>query len=212
HELRGFGQLVGFLVVDHELEAADAVRDGDRDIRAARVGGDLDVRVAERVGGQVDDQPAGRGGGAVEAHAHLLAGGAAAAVAADQVAGAPGLRARDGGEVDLDVLAGVAAGGHGRAPAHLDAVEPVERVEQLGVDQRLHEAVALGPAERGVGGGDLGQQAAVGVDEAHDLVRGRVRQHAVDHADGLEGAQRFVVDADAARVVDQRRAFLHHQG
>src|SRR5690606_30563706 len=108
HELRGFGQLVGFVVVDHEFEAPDAVCDGHRDVRARRVGAYLDIGMAERVGGQVDHQPAGGGGGAVEAHAHLLAGGAAAAVAADQVVRAYRLDALGRGDLDIDVITGVA--------------------------------------------------------------------------------------------------------
>ncbi|MNI77992.1 hypothetical protein D3C73_1343330 [compost metagenome] len=38
-----------------------------------------------------------------------------------------------------------------------------------------------------------------------------VRQHVIDQTDGLQGAQRFIVNADGARIVDQRIELLHHQ-
>ena len=74
--------LVGLVVEDHELEAADAVRQPDGHERPDRVGPEVGVRRAQRVVPHVDDQEPGRRGLALERHAHRLAGDAAAAVAA----------------------------------------------------------------------------------------------------------------------------------
>ena len=52
--------LVGLVGVNHELEAANSVRDRDRGVGALRVGADLAVGMSERIVGDVDDQPARR--------------------------------------------------------------------------------------------------------------------------------------------------------
>ena len=90
-------------------------------------------------------------------------------------------------------------------------LEALQTTQQLGVDQRLDEAVALGPAETRVGRRHFGEYPALGVDESQDLVGHGVRQNAVDQADRLERAQRLVVEPDAAGIVDQRVAFFDHQ-
>ena len=59
--------LVGLVVEDHELEAADAVRQPDGHERADRVGAEVGVRRAQRVVAHVDDQEPGRRGLALEA-------------------------------------------------------------------------------------------------------------------------------------------------
>ena len=76
---------------------------------------------------------------------------------------------------------------------------------------RLNEAVALGPAETRIGRGHFGEQPALGVEEPQDLVGHGVRQNAVDETDRLEGANRLVVEPDAARVIDQRGPLVDHQ-
>ena len=89
------------------------------------------------------------------------------------------------------------------SPPNLDVVEAVQPAEQFGVDHRLDEAVALGPAETRVGRCHFGEQPALGVEEPQDLVRHGVRQDAVDQPDGLEGAQCLVVQSDTAGIVDE---------
>ncbi len=91
-------------------------------------------------------------------------------------------------------------------------VESLQAAQQLGIDQRLDEAVALGPAETCIGRRHFGKDPALGVDEAQDLVGHRVRQDLVDQADRLEGAQRLVVEADPAGVVDQAFRVLRRRG
>ena len=91
-------------------------------------------------------------------------------------------------------------------------VESVQPAKQFGVDQGLHEAVALGPAEPRVGRRHLDEQPPVGVEEPQDLVGHGVRQDGVDQSDRLERAQRFVVESDTARIVDQGVALLDDQG
>ena len=50
------------------------------------------------------------------------------------------------------------------------------------------------------------------VEEAQDLVGHRVRQDLFDQADRLEGAQRLVVESDAARIVDEAVPLVDHEG
>ncbi len=90
-------------------------------------------------------------------------------------------------------------------------LESAQTSEQFSIYERLHESVALGPAETRVGRGHFGEHSALGVDETQNLVGHGVRQDAVDQADRLEGAQRLVVQPDPARVVDKRVPFLDHQ-
>lgn len=99
---------------------------------------------------------------------------------------------------------------HPVAPHHLDVVETLETGEELGVDHRLHETIALGPPELGVRWRHLGEQPAFGVEESQNLIGHCMRQDAVDQADRLEGAQRLVVEADTAGVVDEGVALLDH--
>jgi hypothetical protein len=90
-------------------------------------------------------------------------------------------------------------------------LEPLQSAKQLGVDQRLDEAIAFGPPETCVWRGHFGEYPALRVDESQDLVGHGVRKDVLDQADRLEGAQRLVVEPDAARVVDQGVAFFNHQ-
>ena len=90
------------------------------------------------------------------------------------------------------------------APADLDVVETVQPAEQFSIDERLHEAVALGPAETRVGRGHFGEHPTLGVDESQDLVGHRVRQDAIDQSDRLESTQRLVVKPHPAGIIDQR--------
>ena len=202
-EGRILGLFVGLVGVNHELEAANSVGDRDRRIRADGVGADLAVRMAQRIIGDVDDQPAGRRRGAVERHAHQPPGGAAATVAADHVA----CRERSScpsANSTVTPSSRFRAGLHAVSPPHLDMIEAVQAAKQFGVDHRLNEAVALGPAETGVGRRHFGEQSALGVEEPQNLVGHGVRQDVVDQADRLEGAQRLVVEPDTAR--DSRSA------
>jgi hypothetical protein len=66
-------------------------------------------------------------------------------------------------------------------------VETVKPTVQFGVDHRLDESVALGPAETRVRRRHFGEQTSFCVEEAQDLVRHGVRQDTVDQANGLEG-------------------------
>jgi len=96
-------------------------------------------------------------------------------------------------------------------PPNLDVGESVQAAQQLGVNEWLHESVALRPAETRVGWGHFGEHSVLGVDETQDLVGHGVRQDPVDQPDRLEGAQRLVVQPDPARIVDERVAFVDHQ-
>ena len=91
-------------------------------------------------------------------------------------------------------------------------VEAFQAAEQLGIDHRLDETVALGPAESRIRRGHFGEQPALAVEEPQDLVWHGVRQHPVDQTDRLEGAQSLVVEADTARIVDEGVALLDDQG
>ena len=90
--------------------------------------------------------------------------------------------------------------------------EAVQTLEQFGIDEGLNEAVALGPAEPRVRWRHLREQASSAVEEPQDLIRHGVRQHRLDQADALEGAQCLVIEPHPAGIVDQRVAFLGHQG
>ena len=147
----------------------------------------------------------------VEGDAHHPSGHAAAAVAADDVT-----RSHAGGvtvtaELDGHCIGGFFAGRHRTVPPHLDVFESVQTSEQFGVDERLHEAVALRPAETCIGRGHFGKHPALGVDETQNLVGHGVRQDTVDQAYRLEGAQRLVVQSHPTRVVDECVSFLDHQ-
>ena len=78
------------------------------------------------------------------------------------------------------------------------------------VDFRLDEAVLAVPAEllglRVVDEDDLSGT----VDQAHDVLRVGVRPDRVHQTDGLDGAEGFVVQTDAAWVVDQIIPGLEH--
>ena len=210
-EGRIFGLLIGLVGVNHELEPANSVRDRDRGIGACRVGADFTVGMAERIVGDVDDQPAGRRGGAVERHPHQPASGAPATVAADHVAGQHSLRPTLAVKFDGDRVGRLGVRRQGPAPLHVDVLEALQSTKQFGVDQRLDEPVALGPAETRVGRSHFGKYPALGVDKSQNLVGHGVRQNVVDQADRLERAQRLVVQPDAAGIVDQRVAFFDHQ-
>ena len=133
------------------------------------------------------------------------------AVAADDVT-----RPHTGGvafaaQLDGHRVGGLRARGHRAVPPHLDVLESLQTAQQFGVDQRLHEAIALGPAETRIGRGHFGKYPALGVEETQNLVGYGVRQDPVDQTDRLEGAQRLVVQSDPARVVDERVPLLDHQ-
>ena len=93
-------------------------------------------------------------------------------------------------------------------PEQLDALESIEPVAENAVDERLDEAVAPGPAELHLGRRHPGELSTALVDVDDQLVRNDVLEDLVDETDRLEHAQRFVVHADAARVVDQVLAAL----
>ena len=78
-------------------------------------------------------------------------------------------------------------------PANLDVVEAVQAAQQFGIDERLHEAVALRPTETRIRRRHFGEHPPLGVDETQDLVGHRVRQDPVDQTDRLKGPQRLVV-------------------
>ena len=107
--------LVGLVGVNHELEAANSVGDGDRGVRPRRIGAHLAVGMAERIVGEVDDEPARRRGGALERHAHQPPRRAAAAVAADDVA--RGDRIGLAGDADRTPSRGLLARLHRATPA-----------------------------------------------------------------------------------------------
>ena len=173
--------LVGLVGVNHELESANSVRDRDRGVRTFRVGTDLAVRVAERIVGDVDHQPPRRRRRSVEGHSHHPAGHAAAAVAADDVARPHATVSPSWSTLPPhSTVTASAACAHeviGSVPPHLDVLESVQSAQQFGVDERLHEAIALRPAETRVGRGHFGKHATLGVDEAQNLVGHRVRQY-----------------------------------
>ena len=73
-------------------------------------------------------------------------------------------------EFDRHTVIGFRAAFHPPVPGHLDVVESVQPDQQFGVDHRLNEPVALGPAETRIGRGHFGQQPALGIDEPQDLV------------------------------------------
>ncbi|MOA07639.1 hypothetical protein D3C78_1273460 [compost metagenome] len=79
------------------------------------------------------------------------------------------------------------------------------------IDLGLDEGIATGPAELVGHRLDIGEAAAIGGQEAHGVPRRGVRQDLVHQADGLDGAQGFVIDADGTRVVDQLVELLDHQ-
>ena len=94
----------------------------------------------------------------------------------------------------------------------VDVVEPRQPRQEFGVDQRLDEAVAPRPAEVLRAGRDVGQHLPRAVDHPHDVLRRGVRQDLLDDAGGLERAQRLVVQADPAGVVDQFLAGVGDRG
>ena len=115
-------------------------------------------------------------------------------------------------ELDRDAVVGLDAVLHPVPPPHVDVVEAVEAAVQFGVDHRLDESVALGPAETCVGRRHLGEQPPLAVEEPQNLVRHGMRQDAVDQPDGLEGAQRLVVEPDTTGIVDEGVALIDDHG
>ena len=90
-------------------------------------------------------------------------------------------------------------------------LEALQTTKQFGVDQRLNEPVALGPAETRVRRGHFGKYPTLGVDKSQNLVGHGVRQNVFDQPDRLKRAQRLVVQPDTAGIVDQRIALFDHQ-
>ena len=172
-ELGSLDLLVGLVGVNHELEAPDSVRNRDGRVRPLRVRTDLAIGMTERVGGQIDDEPARRRGGALERHVHQPSRGAATAVAAHDVTGRNRVGLTRHG--DAHSVGGLLARLHCATPGDLDALEAVEAAQQLGVDHRLDEPVALRPAESRVGRRHLGQQPPVAVVETQNLIGDGVR-------------------------------------
>ena len=82
---------------------------------------------------------------------------------------------------------------------------------QFGVHHGLDEAIALGPSEARVRRRHLGEQFPLRVEEPQNLVGHGVRQDLVDQSDRLERAQRLIVQADAAGVVDEAVPLVDHQ-
>jgi hypothetical protein len=148
-ECRILGLLVGFVAVNHELEAPDSVGDRDRHIRPRGIRSNLAIGMAERILGAIDHEPPRRGRGAVERDTHQPAGGTAAAVAADDIGGVHGLMPV--GELDRHTVIGFRAVFHPPVPRHLDVAESVNPDQQFGVHHRLDESVALGPTETRIG-------------------------------------------------------------
>jgi len=203
-ELVGHGHGFGLAPLEHELEATDAVRNADGDVRPARVGTHPGARLAERVVADVDHEPVRAGRATLEGQAQRLAGEAAASVSTDHIGrshAALTLRGDDGQLHAVGVL--LERGDFGR-PVHADGVEPGQPVQQHAVGQRLDETVAPGPAELGCGWRQPGEVAVLGVGEDEQLVGNGVRQHGLDQAGRLERPQRLVVHADAARVINER--------
>jgi hypothetical protein len=93
--------------------------------------------------------------------------------------------------------------GHGVAEVDVDPVEAVEAAEQLAVDERLVEAVLARPAEgmdlRVVVEDDL----ALRGHEPHDVRRPGQGLDLLGEPDGLDQAERLVVEADRAGIVDE---------
>src|SRR5688572_32579542 len=94
----------------------------------------------------------------------LAAGGEAASSATDHIARPH--RWQTALEADRDTVGRLGALQHPVAEPDLDAVESVQPAEQFGVDHRLHEPVAFGPAESRVGRGHLDEQVPLRVEEA----------------------------------------------
>ncbi len=70
----------------------------------------------------------------------------------------------------------------------------------------------LGQPKHASGGAISASTRRLRVDESQDLVGHRVGQDAIDQTDRLKGAQRLVVKPHPARIIDQRLAFIDHQG
>ena len=95
-----------------------------------------------------------------------------------------------------------------QGPHVIKALEPVE---QYGIDLRLNKRIAPRPAEFIGHGLDISETATLGREEPHGVPRCGVWQYLVHQAEGLDGAQRFVIDADCTGVIDQLVELFYHQ-
>ena len=140
----------------------------------------------------------------------MLARAALAAVRADQVRRAQRARALRRGDNQFDVIPVIGDGLDDVREAQVDVLEPIQAVGEDPIDQRLDEGVAPRPAELPGARLDLGDHSTLAIDQPHDVLRGGVRQHLIDQPHRLQRAQRLVVQADPARVVDQLGQLLQH--
>ena len=163
----------------------------------------VDVRRAERVVAHVDDDPLIGFGSAFVGHVECAAHKAVAAVAGHQIAR---------GHVALAAVVALHRDLHARvvlrellqlmAEQHLHMRETLEALIKNLVHLRLDEGVAARPAELVGAWFDRCEALAARGVETHPVIGGDVRLYLLGQASGLQRAQRFVVDADGARVVD----------
>ncbi len=203
--------VVLFAVVQHEFEAARAVRTGQRQAWPRRIA--VDFGVMRRIGCllEVDNQPALAKGRAVHLNAKALANKAAAAIAGDKiVAGQIERRAgfehpqadRLGGRREFEQL-GFERGGHIAVTPEIFPQQPLQHrlAESIAARKAIFQRCRLDLEEP-----PSAQREILGAVAEHD-----VRHQLVDYTDRLHGAQRLVVDRHRARFSDGLRVAFDDQ-
>ncbi|MCY1222980.1 hypothetical protein D9M72_350890 [compost metagenome] len=210
HVLRARQVFLGLAGHDHELEAADAVRQRGRHIGPLGVAVHVDVRRADRVVAHVYHDPLVGLGTAFERQVERASHQAVAAVCTDHVGGADAHRpACIVGGIDPHAVVVVRERRHTVAQQRAHMREALQAFKQDAVGQRLDKGIAARPAELVGARLDRRKAAPARGDETHPVIGRGVRQQRLRQADRLEYAQRFVIEADGTRVVDDLRELFH---
>ena len=163
---------------------------------------------------EVDDQPTLVEGGAPERAADGGTRRAAGAVAADEVVAFEALAPV---QPHAHLVACVLEPRDRRAEPCRDGGTPGEAVAQLLLEHGLAEGVAARVAEGSPGRLDAREATAVRPVVVRAVAWHDAAQHRLDHAGGLHGTQRFVVDRNGARLghrgrmaLDERHVHAEH--
>ena len=212
HILRLAKLRFGFPRHHHKFKAAHRVRQRGGDIRTHRIAAQIHVWGAERIVGDIHHNPLIWRGFTFEWHIQRAPDDAAAAVAGHQPLGLHRftltvrcLQVQRHFAILLTERLQLAR----EQATHVG--KPRQPFQHHRVYLRLNKRITARPAKLVGHRLDISKAAALGGKKAHRMPWRGVRQHVIDQTDGLQGAQRFIVNADGARIVDQRIELLHHQ-
>ena len=212
HILRFAELRFGFPRHHHKFKATHRVRQRSGDIRAHRIAAQVHMRCAERIVGDIHHNPLIRRGFAFKWHIQRTSDVAGPTVAGHQPLSfhrfTLAIR-RFQVQRHFTILLAEGFQFAGEQAAHVGKTR--QPFQHHRVYLRLNKRVAARPAKFVGHRLDISKTAPFRGEKAHRMPRRGVRQNIFDQTDGLHGAQRFIVNADGARIVDKGIELLHHQ-